>query len=96
MEELDYEIALGDFRKITEGRIEVKSAYNGKILCKDFDGRKHKNLCGRKIISIWSEIRATKSEGFSNIARPTICVFVSGKEEFEEDLRHGKFGSIGE
>lgn len=84
-------ITVNDFKEKVHGILEVQSGYNGKVLCKDYNPKKHKEIGERVITSIWSEIRATKSEGFGNIARPIICVYVYGDKEYEEDLRKDKF-----
>lgn len=65
--------------------IEVRSGYNGKILCKNYNPRKHKDISDRKIISVWSEIRVTGSSGFTNFAKPIICVFVLGDVEYDSE-----------
>lgn len=88
-------ITVDDFKKMAHGTLEVKSAYNGKVLCKNYEPKKHKDIGERVITSIWSEIRATKCEGFYNSARPIICVFVLGDKEYEEELRKKKFCSKG-
>jgi hypothetical protein len=61
--------------------IEVKSGYNGKILCRGYNGKKHVSVADREVTSIWTEIRVTNGGGFSSFARPIICVYVSGEKE---------------
>lgn len=87
-------ITVYDFNKMVHGTLEVKSAYNGKILCKNYIPSRHKTVGERIITSIWSEVRATKCEGFHNIARPIICVYVLGDKEYEEDLQNNKFSGF--
>ena len=79
-------ITVGEFNKIAHGKIEVRSAYNGKILCKDFNPRKHEDISLRKITSVWGDVRIINNLGFGNIAKPVLCVYVLGDKEYEEDL----------
>lgn len=63
-------------------RIEVKSGYNGKVLCKRFNDKKHEHIANRKVLSFWPEIKA---EG-GNYCYPIICCFVEGLKELEQEL----------
>ena len=67
--------------------IKVMSGYNGKVLAKQYNPKKHKHISNREICSIWSEIEVRNSSGFTQIIRPILCVYVNGKEEYETE--HG-------
>lgn len=73
-----------DFSEIARVPIEVKSGYNGKLLCKSYNGKKHSAISEREVIAVWPEIRATNSGGYDSYARPIICVFVHGSNEAEQ------------
>jgi hypothetical protein len=83
---------VGDFSEMAHGIIEVRSAYNDKLLCRDFNPNKHKEIAIREITSVWSEIRTFNGIGFGNIAKPILCTYVVGDKEYEEDLiKKGSF-----
>ena len=77
-------LTVGDFAKICKTDIKVLSAFNGKVLCKRFDPKKHIEIASREIVSVWSEIRVNKTIGYSNAAFAEICVYVDGKNECDE------------
>jgi len=64
--------------------LEVKSGFNGKILCKKYNLKKHTAIADREVAAVWSEIRALNSDGYSSLAKPVICVFVDGQPEYEK------------
>jgi hypothetical protein len=64
--------------------LEVKSGYNGKLLCKRYNGKKHADISEREVTAIWSEIRATNSGGYSSYAAPVLCAYVYGEKECAE------------
>ena len=74
-------LTVGDFAKICRTDIKVMSGFNGEVLCERFNPRTHTEISGREIISIWSEIRASKPIGYSNAAFAEICVYVDGELE---------------
>lgn len=79
------EFLLDDFSKICHSTIEVRSGYNDKVLTRNYNSKKHsENLGKRKVISIWSEVRTSKS-GYSQFISPTICVYVDGSNELLKD-----------
>ena len=86
-------MTVNEFKEMAHGIIEVRSAYNSKFLCKDYNPFKHKETIGtREITSVWSEIRVSEGIGFGNTARPVICVYVVGDKEYEQDLiKQGSF-----
>lgn len=63
--------------------LKVMSAYNGKVLCHNFNPNKHKEIGERRVASVWAEIMV-KNSGFDSYARPIICVYVDGLKEMEE------------
>ena len=69
--------------------VEVQSAYNGKLLCKSYRPEKHSHLSNRQIIRVWAEMRVSKGV-FGNYAKPIICVFVDGHEEFVKEYGERK------
>lgn len=77
-------LTVGDFAKICQTDIKVMSGFNGKVLCKRFNPKKHTEIAEREIISVWSEIRANKPMGYRNAAFAEICVYVNGKKECGE------------
>lgn len=77
-------LTVGDFAKICKTDIKVMSGFNGKVLCKRFDPKKHTEIANREIVSVWSEIEASKSSGYRNFAYTNICVFVNGAKECNE------------
>lgn len=70
-----------ELSELVHGSIEVKSGYSGKILCRDYNGKKHGAISDREVTAVWPEIRATNGPGYSNYAKPVICVFVYGDRE---------------
>lgn len=70
---------------ITNSPLEIRSGYNGKVLCRQYVEKKHEHLSQREVISIWGEIRATNGSGYSSFAHPVICVHVHGREEHEQE-----------
>ena len=77
-------LTVGDFAKICQTDIKVMSGFNGKVLCKRFNPKKHTEIAEREVVSVWSEIRANKSMGYSNAAFAEICVYVNGAKECAE------------
>ena len=82
------EMTVKEFSELTHTPIEVKSGFNGKLLCKRYNAKKHQDISEREVVSIWAEIRANNSGGYSSYASPTICVYVYGGNEYEQT--HGK------
>ncbi|MEG1562867.1 MAG: hypothetical protein RR365_03950 [Bacteroides sp.] len=76
-------LSLADFAGLVHCPIEVRSGYNGKLLCKEFNPKKHEALASREVVSAWAEIQASKPSGYSNIARAVVCVYLHGATEYE-------------
>lgn len=68
------------------GHIEVKSGYNGKLLCKRFNEKKHESIANREVVAIWPEIKVDQKRYCS----PIICCFVDGHEELEHEMARRK------
>ena len=64
--------------------LEVKSGFNGKVICKRYNPQKHTEITYRGVTAIWSEIRALNGCGYSSMAKPVICVYVNGQPECEK------------
>lgn len=63
-------------------RVQVESAYNGKILCKNFKAEKHKDIGEREVSSVYSAI----SIGFhKNYATSYLRVMVRGDVEYRAE-----------
>jgi hypothetical protein len=77
-------VKLSDFSKVCNGSfsIEVRSAYNGKVLARHFTKEKHPQLCDREVVSCWPDIRARN--GF---AQAVLSVYLHGDVELEKELK---------
>ena len=62
--------------------IEVRSGYNGKILCQKFDPQKHKEIAKRELISMWADTK--KSNNDSGWIYTVLCCYVDGNPECEK------------
>lgn len=76
-----------ELSEMVQSTLEVKSAYNGKVLCKSFNPKKHLEIAERTVLNIWAEIRVTNGSGYGSFARPVICAFVDGHKEYLETHR---------
>ncbi|MBR0320019.1 MAG: hypothetical protein IIX10_03075 [Clostridia bacterium] len=72
-----------DFSKLCTGSfpIEVRSAYNGKLLTKKYNHEKHVFLGEREVVACWPDIRA--HDGF---AQAVLCVYLYGDVELRKEL----------
>lgn len=59
------------------GYIEAFSSFDGKKLFSTTRGKAYEKHKKCQIGSIWSEIRAGKSCGFSQSAHPVTCLYIS-------------------
>ena len=75
-------LELSKLNDCNRARIEVKSGYNGKVLCKRFNEKKHESIADRQVLSFWPEIRVENG----NYCFPIICCFVEGQKELEQEL----------
>lgn len=70
--------------------LEVRSAFNGKILCKKFDPQKHVEIGERELVSMWADTRK-HSNNPSEWIYPVLCCYVDGGPEYEKEaLKDGK------
>lgn len=65
--------------------IKVMSGYNGKVLARQYNPKKHKHISNREVISVWSEVEVQNSNGYRQTVRPILCIYVHGKEEYEAE-----------
>lgn len=85
-------ITVGEFvETYHHGFIEAFSSYDGKKLFSTKRGKNYEKYKDCPIYSIWSEIRAGKSSGYSQIAHSVTCIHVS---DFE--LRKGELQCLTE
>lgn len=83
-------MTLSEFYKFyCKSELKVMSAFNGKVLCRNFIPEKHKGIADREVRSVWAEIKSSSNYSFGNYAKPIICVFVDGRKEYEETFRKG-------
>ena len=75
-------LELSKLNDCNRARIEVKSGYNGKVLCKRFNEKKHESIADRQVLSFWPEIRIENGD----YCYPIICCFVEGLKELEQEL----------
>lgn len=71
--------------------IEVRSGFNGKILCRNFDIKKHGEIGNRKLLSMWADTKKYSNDPVASIC-PILCCYVDGRPEYEreEALKDGK------
>lgn len=69
------------------GKLRVKSAYNGKILCYAYDPNKHTEIGKRELCCIWADITVANS-GFGDYALPILCCYANGAEEYAKERMH--------
>ena len=75
---------LGQFSEITHGEIKVLSGYNGKVLCKRFDIKKHEELSAREVLDVWSDLKIAPALREGHVYS-IICVYVDGTREWEKE-----------
>lgn len=80
---------VSEFSKICKSPLRCISAYNGKILCYEFNAKKHTQIGEREVYDVWSDIQVTDC-GFGSYARPILCVFVDGRAEREKEVRRNE------
>lgn len=78
-----------EFSKICKSPLRCISAYNGKILCYEFNAEKHTEIGKRELYDVWADMQVTDC-GFGNYARPILCAFVCGAPEYEKERAKGK------
>lgn len=75
-------MTVNELSQMVQSTLEIQSGYNRKILCRAFNAKKHHEIAERVVTAIWSEIRVKNGSGYNSFARPVICAFVSGHEEY--------------
>ena len=86
----DFEnMTVAEFAKGCRSRLRCISAYNGKILCYEYNAEKHTEIGERKILSVWADILVTDS-GFGNYAVPILCAYVDGAKEYAKEKAKGE------
>ena len=68
-----------------KGVLRVKSGYNDKILCYDYDPNKHTEIGKRELSCVWADMQVTHCAGFGNYAHPIMCCYVDGAEEYRKE-----------
>jgi hypothetical protein len=70
---------LKELSEMTETKIKVLDARDGKVLCHAYKSNKHTDLSDRVVIRFWADMQVVKSV-FGDYARPIICAYVPHKE----------------
>lgn len=73
-----------------KSELKVLSAFNGKVLCHNFNPKKHESIADREVNTVWAEIKVSPNYSFGNYAKPIICVYVDGRKEYEETMAKGE------
>lgn len=82
-------MTVNELSKLAKSQIEVRSGYDGRMLCKAFNSKRHSNIAEREVTSVWTEIRVINGGGYDSFARPVICVFVYGDAEYDYEPMTG-------
>lgn len=69
--------------------LEVRSAFNGKILCRKFDPQKHMEIGERELVSMWADTRK-HSNNPGEWVYPVLCCYVNGRPEYEKEAVNGE------
>lgn len=64
--------------------IEVRSAYNGKVLCRKFDPQKHMEIAKRELLSMWADTKKSNNDPGGWIYT-VLCCYVDGRPECERE-----------
>lgn len=87
-------MTVNEFFKIyCRSGLKIMSGYNGKILCKRFNPKRHMEIGEREITVVWAEIEVTKPSGCRQSATPIICAYVNGIKEYEKEHLTKKGGN---
>lgn len=63
--------------------IEVRSGYNGKVLCRNFDPQKHMEIAKRELLSMWADTKKSNNDS-SGWIYTVLCCYVDGRPECEK------------
>lgn len=66
-----------------QSTLKVMSAFNGKVLCHNFNSEKHKAIGERSVCAVWADI-LVRDAGFGHYASPIMCVYADGIKEMQE------------
>lgn len=69
--------------------LEVRSAFNGRVLCKNFDRKKHIEIGERELVSLWASTKKRGDDPGSWIY-PMLCCYVDGRPEYEKEAVDGE------
>lgn len=72
-------MTLKELSEMTETKIKVLDARDGKILCHAYKSNKHTNLSNRVVYRFWADMLVIKSV-FGDYARPILCAYVPHEE----------------
>lgn len=64
--------------------IEVRSGYNGKVLCRKFDPQKHMEIAKRELLSVWADTKKHSNDPGAPVC-PVLCCYVDGRPEYEKE-----------
>lgn len=66
-----------------QSTLKVMSAFNGKVLCHNFNPEKHEEIGNRRVECVFADI-VVRESGFGHYASPVMCVYANGLKEMEE------------
>lgn len=64
--------------------VEVRSGFNGKVLCRNFDPKKHSEIGKRELASMWADMKKYSNDPGASV-RPVLCCYVDGRPEYERE-----------
>ena len=71
-----------DLYSAGSSKMEIRSAYNDKLLCKKYPDQKRAALLERDVVMFQTEIDCS-----NNLAWPVLVVYLHGDVELEEDMK---------
>lgn len=76
---------LAEFAALCQTTLVVQSGFNGKILCRRFDPKKHAALGEREVLHAWADIQTSRH--WEGHAEAVIMVYVDGAEECDKEMQ---------
>lgn len=64
--------------------VEVRSGFNGKMLCRNFDPKKHNEIGERELVSMWADTKKHRNDPGAPVC-PVLCCYVDGRPEYEKE-----------
>lgn len=64
--------------------VEVRSRFNGKVLCRNFDPKKHSEIGERELVSMWADTKKHRNDPGAPVC-PVLCCYVDGRPEYERE-----------